>query len=460
MPSAKDYAKRVHADTMNSLDSHLTSLQKALGELKERFTASSTLIEHSLTSLRDPGSRQVEEVVAEAMKEAASAAARDVREEKERTLGFLAHFAHDLRTKETQDEILNLLLDSAARFAPRIALFVTREADFRGWSSRGFPPEIASRIGQWSCAQSDSPFLIQALQANVPTSRGQRSADMKLADLFGAEAQPPWHAFPMRAIRRPVAVLVAAPAAGQECELEPLCILMDLTGLSVENLALKILQEADQAAGPAEVRSGADAPQAALAVEPVAEQGAGTAEAAPSVPEPLPERAVTPEARPEEPAEAPPPVEAATAAPTEEAAAAGPVLSETIEPPQPSGKPEAEVTAPQAAEAEAGKAGKLREVQPQSEEEKLHSDARRFARLLVTEIKLYNEQAVADGRTNKDLYARLRRDVDRSRDMYEKRVSPAIARKTDYFHDEIVKILAGNDPSTLGADYPGPHVVG
>jgi hypothetical protein len=112
-----------------------------------------------------------------------------------------------------------------------------------------------------------------------------------------------------------------------------------------------------------------------------------------------------------------------------------------------------------AAEPEMPKTSKLREVQLPTEEEKLHSDARRFARLLVSEIKLYNEQQVAEGRTNRDLYLRLKRDVDRSRDMYEKRVSPVVARRADYFHDELIRILAGNDPSTLGKDYPGPRVV-
>src|SRR6185503_4000957 len=45
---------------------------------------------------------------------------------------------------------------------------------------------------------------------------------------------------------------------------------------------------------------------------------------------------------------------------------------------------------------------------PLDEEEKLHNDARRFARLLVSEIKLYNEQKVADGRRHNDLYDRLK----------------------------------------------------
>ena len=82
----------------------------------------------------------------------------------------------------------------------------------------------------------------------------------------------------------------------------------------------------------------------------------------------------------------------------------------------------------------------------------------RFARLLVSEIKLYNENQVAEGRRNRDLYSRLKRDVDRSREMYEKRVSPSVSCQMDYFHEEIIRILGDNDPSTLGSEYPGSRV--
>jgi hypothetical protein len=98
------------------------------------------------------------------------------------------------------------------------------------------------------------------------------------------------------------------------------------------------------------------------------------------------------------------------------------------------------------------------EANPVPEEEKRHADAKRFARLLVSEIKLYNEHTVVEGRDNRDLYLRLKRDIDRSREMYEKRISPIVSRKIDYFHDEIIRILGDNDPSTLGSDYPGPRV--
>jgi hypothetical protein len=89
------------------------------------------------------------------------------------------------------------------------------------------------------------------------------------------------------------------------------------------------------------------------------------------------------------------------------------------------------------------------------DERRLHNDARRFARLLVSEIKLYNEQKVKEGRDSSDLYERLKEAIDRSREMYDKRVQPPVAAKFDYFHYELVNTLAEGDDNKLGAEYPG-----
>lgn len=89
-------------------------------------------------------------------------------------------------------------------------------------------------------------------------------------------------------------------------------------------------------------------------------------------------------------------------------------------------------------------------------DQKIHKDAKRFAKLLVSEIELYNKSKVADGRKSKDLYKRLKSDIDRSRQTYEKRFSKTVAKQYDYFHQELVRTLAGADPSMLGSDYPGP----
>ncbi|HEY6401552.1 MAG TPA: hypothetical protein VI479_09095 [Blastocatellia bacterium] len=89
-------------------------------------------------------------------------------------------------------------------------------------------------------------------------------------------------------------------------------------------------------------------------------------------------------------------------------------------------------------------------------EQRAHNDARRFARLLVSEIKLYNAAKVNDGRRNYDLYERLKDEIDRNRKVYDKRVSPTVAARFDYFYEELVQTLAEGDPAKLGKDCPGP----
>jgi hypothetical protein len=85
-----------------------------------------------------------------------------------------------------------------------------------------------------------------------------------------------------------------------------------------------------------------------------------------------------------------------------------------------------------------------------SGESQASDEARRLARLLVSEIKLYNEEQVDLGRKNLDLYQRLREDIDRSRQMYDERVDPSV-KSTDYFQQELVRILAGGDARALGS---------
>ena len=97
-------------------------------------------------------------------------------------------------------------------------------------------------------------------------------------------------------------------------------------------------------------------------------------------------------------------------------------------------------------------------IEVAEDERRLHNDARRFARLLVSEIKLYNEQKVTEGRDSGDLYDRLREAIDRSRDMYDKRVQEPVAAKFDYFHYELVNSLAEGEDVKLGASYPGAKV--
>ncbi len=77
-------------------------------------------------------------------------------------------------------------------------------------------------------------------------------------------------------------------------------------------------------------------------------------------------------------------------------------------------------------------------------------DARRIARLLVSEIKLYNERKVAEGRAAGDLYVRLKDDIERSRQVYAERTPEHVRATVDFFHEELVRILAEGKPEALG----------
>lgn len=100
-------------------------------------------------------------------------------------------------------------------------------------------------------------------------------------------------------------------------------------------------------------------------------------------------------------------------------------------------------SAPASAQASAG-----------SEEDELHKKARRFAKLLVEEIKLYNQPRVEEGRQHKDLYDRLKVDIEKSRSTYDKRYAESAVASADYFTQELIRILADNDASLMGASFP------
>jgi len=121
--------------------------------------------------------------------------------------------------------------------------------------------------------------------------------------------------------------------------------------------------------------------------------------------------------------------------------AGGTSAAEETAPPQPAAAMAA--SAPASAPASSG-----------SEEDELHKKARRFAKLLVEEIKLYNQPRVEEGRQHKDLYDRLKVDIEKSRSTYDKRYAESAVASADYFTQELIRILADNDASLMGASFP------
>ncbi len=88
------------------------------------------------------------------------------------------------------------------------------------------------------------------------------------------------------------------------------------------------------------------------------------------------------------------------------------------------------------------------------EDADVHRKAQRFARLLVDEIKLYNQPKLVEGRKNKDLYDRLKEDIDKSRSTYQKRYGSTVAGAADYFTQELIRSLAEDDVALLGSNFP------
>ena len=114
-------------------------------------------------------------------------------------------------------------------------------------------------------------------------------------------------------------------------------------------------------------------------------------------------------------------------------------------------KPQAE-PAPMAAMSAAAASGGSTSA-PSAEDAEIRKKAQRFARLLIDEIKLYNHAKVSEGRKHKDLYDRLKEDIEKSRSTYQKRYGNTAAGAADYFSQELIRSLAEDDVSLLGTNF-------
>ena len=399
----------------------------------------------------------------------------------------------EIDEQDSQANILKILVNRAASFAPRVAFFVIKGEQSIGWRARGFEGTVGDNaIHQMSFSVAADTAVGTAARSRTPWSGGpgSHSEDHIILDRLGDEPAARIVAVPLVVRRRAVAVLYADSANldSEAINLEAIETLVRVSGMAVELLVGRTAP-AKQAAAPhaAPVREAAPQAPAPRAYEQPAEQAQSfqqpaytptieygditpiieeSAPVAEVIPEPEPQW-VEPEPEPQwvEPQPEPYVEPQPEAPPAFEQVEAAPVVEARVEAP-----PEraAEVPAPVAAETPGAPGATPRRrygadvelpVEVASEEERrLHTDARRFARLLVSEIKLYNEQKVSEGRSNGDLYARLREYIDRSREMYDKRVKPEVAQRYDYFHHELVATLAEGDSAKLGSAYPGATV--
>ncbi len=72
-----------------------------------------------------------------------------------------------------------------------------------------------------------------------------------------------------------------------------------------------------------------------------------------------------------------------------------------------------------------------------------HDDAKRYARLLVSEIKRYQEASVLAGVPDSRLYERLKGEIERCRRLYAKRMPPEGGATLGCFDEVLVEMLGG-----------------
>ena len=379
----------------------------------------------------------------------------------------------EINEQKSQAEILKALINRAASFAPRVAFFVIKGEQATGWRGRGFEGTVGDEAIQQISFSVNADTVIGSAAKGLATWSGEpgsHSEDHLLQNRLGEEPVQRIVAIPLTVRGRAVAVLYADSAGldSESINLEALETLVTVSGMAVE-----LLSASRVAAAPKRAVEEAPAPveeQPQPSYEPSSEyastpepettpetsfSGVDTIQTYESAYEPTPAYESTP-VEPASfveavPAEEPAGVYDDSTATAEEATVAG------EEPPSWSPAP---VDASPAATPRRryGQDVELPVEVHGDEERRLHNDARRFARLLISEIKLYNEQKVAEGRSEHDLYDRLREYIDRSREMYDKRVKAEVAARYDYFHGELVNTLAEGDASKLGANYPGATV--
>jgi hypothetical protein len=510
---SEELERSLRAEIESYIQGRLSSQQAEILRVQSELNQVLTRLAEQLTT-EAAAEPSVAMAVAEHLRRARAEGTETAGQESARThatgdMALLKAAVDEIDEQRTQSDVLNALVNRAASFAPRVAFFVIKNERATGWRARG----LEGTVGDDAVREISLPLSAQTILSEVARTHtawsgapGANEGDHELLQKLGDEPPQRMVAIPLIARERAVAVLYA-DSAGLEADavnLEALETLVRITGMAVELLAANrpaaarpVAQSAPPSAEtapssaeaapareeaappgdetappsaeatPSEEESALPSAEASLPNVEVAPQGEEATllnvEAAPPVAEPMqvePESAVEVE---EVPALAAP-VETTTPPTAEQAAyadaqpTAAPQTDERgITPfatPAPTGEPTA---TPLGGGRRYGADAPL-PIEVGDEERRFHNDARRFARLLVSEIKLYNEQKVTDGRAHGDLYVRLREEIDRSRQMYDKRADPRVVGRYDYFHHELVNTLAEGDADKLGRDYPGAQV--
>ena len=92
------------------------------------------------------------------------------------------------------------------------------------------------------------------------------------------------------------------------------------------------------------------------------------------------------------------------------------------------------------------------------QEQEVHLRAQRFARVQVAELRLYQSERVRQSRRENNIYGVFRSEIDQAREEFRTQFVETCPSMLDYYHMELVRILANENEKVLGSEYPGPLV--
>jgi len=357
-----------------------------------------------------PENTRVEEIVRSAVNQALERQLVSLREtvvqEVLREIGSAGKGAHSQSSSATlqkavlaiqsgtnQREILRALLDNTVLYSGRAALFVIKAGAATGWQGTSFSNNES--IKDFSLDVS-SGLAARVMQSRSAESGSASEIDQRFIAKFGAPVDGSAILLPLL-LKDKISALVYADAgtAGGNLDDAALDVLVRATSAWLE-----VISQRKQAHK-----------------EETAESEVAHCSAPPATNDPFAAHTPIHTAKAQHGAEAAP-----AAAMSAAAAWGGP----------------AAVSAP---EIPAGADGEI------------HRKAQRFARLLMDDIKLYNQAKVSEGRKHKDLYDRLKEDIEKSRTTYHKRYGNTLAGRADYFNEELIRSLAEDDVSLLGSNF-------
>jgi hypothetical protein len=80
-------------------------------------------------------------------------------------------------------------------------------------------------------------------------------------------------------------------------------------------------------------------------------------------------------------------------------------------------------------------------VQQAEVDDSLIQEAKRIARLIISEIKLYNQEKIAKARSKREVLELLRNDLIRGKQHYNTRIASKLPMGPDYFMESVKDIL-------------------